>query len=121
MKNLKIYEKNLVESKEIDYEPILKIYNFYSCVYLLNYIHTERTLKDQRIKIIAYLKSGETYVAKQASLITSIGQSELLDQKKGRKVKMSCGAIYLRSKMPQIYLNGLPVNEKDVVAMVENM
>jgi len=73
VKNLKIYEKNLVESKEIDYEPILKIYNFYSCVYLLNYIHTERTLKDQRIKIIAYLKSGETYVAKQASLITSIG------------------------------------------------
>jgi len=115
------YEKNLDQTGEIDYDSVLKIYNFYSCVYLLNYVLGERKMSDQSLPVVVYLKKGTTYVAKQAKLIPSIGQSEKFDEFEGRRIKMSCGIIHSKKKESLLFMNGQSVTQDDVNLMITNM
>jgi len=104
---LKQFEQNHDEQGYIDAEPLLKIYNFYSCCYLLNYLSQEVTDSDYYNKTHVYLFTDLGFVSKDVKIFFSIKKFESLKNKSYHYINEKCfKVVFVTNDHPWIMFTG---------------
>lgn len=95
-------------------EAVLKIYNFYSCCYLLNYIDVFSMRQDKINQSMVYLKLSTGFSARFVNIILSADQAISNEFSGWNTVELTCGTLFLKKKKAlQLLLNGNEPTSED--------